>query len=52
MNAKRNEQARALFHRASNAGVAVSVDTRPKSVRARKGKGAYSRRAKNGRSFG
>lgn len=51
MTAKRNEQARALFHRAANAGVAVSVDTRPKSVRARKGKGSYSRRAKNGRDY-
>lgn len=51
MNAKRNDQVRALFHRASNAGVAVAVDTRPKSVRARKGKGAYSRRQKNGRDY-
>lgn len=34
--AKRNEHAAALFHRAGNAGVAVAVDTRPKSVPAKR----------------
>lgn len=28
----RNAQAAALFHRAGNAGVAVAVDTRPKTI--------------------
>ena len=32
----RNEHARALHHRAGNAGVAVSVDTRPKAVASKK----------------
>lgn len=33
---KTNEQARALFHRAGTATVAVAIDTRPKTVRNRK----------------
>lgn len=47
----RNEQKRALFHRAGNAGVAVTVDTRRKPLRARKGAGSYSRREKFGRDY-
>lgn len=38
---QRNADARALFHRAGNAHVAVAVDTRPKKV--------VSRRRKNDR---
>jgi hypothetical protein len=34
----RNEQAAALFHRAGNAGVAVAVDTRPKTIHSRRGR--------------
>jgi hypothetical protein len=44
---KSNEEARALFHRAGTAHVAVAVDTRPRTVKAQKGNGAYKRRAKN-----
>ena len=32
----RNEQAHALFHRAGNVGTAVSVDTRPKTIKDKK----------------
>lgn len=32
----RNEHAAALYHRAGNAGAAVAVDTRPKSVPGKK----------------
>lgn len=32
----RNDQAAALFHRAGNAGCAVAVDTRAKSIPSRK----------------
>lgn len=39
----RNENARALFQRAGNAGVAVSVDTRPKTFR---DKTKYSRKGR------
>lgn len=42
--AKRNEQAAALSLRAGNAGCAVAVDTRTKIVKARKGRGSYSRK--------
>ena len=45
MRRNRDENARALSHRASNGHVAVAVDTRPKVVKARKGKGSYDRRA-------
>ncbi len=41
----RNEQARALHTRAGNANVAIRVDTRPKSVAPKKGKGSYRREA-------
>jgi hypothetical protein len=41
----RNEQARALRTRAGNAAVAIRVDTRPKTVAAKKGKGSYRRAA-------
>ncbi|WP_187144474.1 hypothetical protein [Microvirga massiliensis] len=41
----RNEHAASLSCRAGNAGAAVRVDTRPKVVAARKGKGSYDRRA-------
>lgn len=44
MARKRNEHAAALSLRAGNAGCAVAVDTRPKFVKAKKGKGSYSRR--------
>lgn len=40
---KKNQQARALFHRAGTATVAVAVDTRPKIVRNRK---AYTRKGR------
>lgn len=36
MMKKPNEQARALFHRAGTANVAVAIDTRPKTLRDRK----------------
>ena len=39
----RNEQARALHSRASNANVAIRVDTRPKAIDPKKGKGSYRR---------
>lgn len=44
-----NEEARALFHRAGTASVAVAVDTRPKILRdrsryTRKGRDGWSRR--------
>lgn len=39
-----NEQARALATRAGNAGVAIAVDTRPKTVRAKRGRGSYDRK--------
>ena len=42
-NFARNEQARALRTRAGNAAVAIRVDTRPKTVAPKKGKGAYRR---------
>jgi hypothetical protein len=32
MKKMRNDQAAALWHRAGNAGAAVAVDTRPKSI--------------------
>lgn len=35
---QRSEDARALFHRAGNAHVAVSVDTRPKTIQSRRRK--------------
>lgn len=41
---KRNEHAAALSLRAGNVGCAVAVDTRPKIVKAKKGRGSYSRR--------
>jgi hypothetical protein len=41
----RNEQARTLHTRAGNANVAIRVDTRPKSVEPKKGKGSYRRAA-------
>jgi hypothetical protein len=34
----RNAQAAALFHRAGNAGAAVAVDTRPKSIPNKRGR--------------
>lgn len=34
----RNEQAAALFHRAGNAGTAVAVDTRPKTIPNKRGR--------------
>lgn len=34
----RNEHAAALHHRAGNAGTAVAVDTRPKTIHSRKGR--------------
>jgi len=40
----RNEHAHALFHRAGNAGVAVSVDTRPKSIPNKRHKGKIDRK--------
>lgn len=39
----RNAQAAALFHRAGNAGAAVAVDTRPKTIPNKRGR--TSRRA-------
>lgn len=44
---KTNEMARALFHRAGTACVAVAVDTRPKAIRNRK---VYTRKGR-GRGF-
>lgn len=45
---KANEMARALFQRAGGgSAVAIAVDTRPKKVRARKGRGSYSRKPKH-----
>ncbi len=41
----RNEQARALRARAANANVPIRVDTRPKTVKSKKGKGSYCRDA-------
>ena len=41
----RNEQARALRSRAANANVAIRVDTRPKTVKPKKGNGSYCRDA-------
>ena len=41
----RNEQVRALHARAGNAGAAIRVDTRPKTVRPKKGKASYRRSA-------
>ncbi len=43
----RNEHARALRSRASNANVAIRVDTRPKAFKPKKGKGSYCRDATN-----
>ena len=40
----RNDQAYALFFRAGNAGAAVAVDTRPKSIPNKKRKGASDRK--------
>jgi hypothetical protein len=42
--APRNLQAASLSLRAGGAAVAIAVDTRPKVVRAKKGKGSYDRR--------
>ncbi|HRY03383.1 MAG TPA: hypothetical protein P5256_09655 [Beijerinckiaceae bacterium] len=39
-----NEQARALTIRAGTAAVAVAVDTRPKIIRAKRGRGSYDRK--------
>lgn len=45
---RRNEQARALFSRAGGAStVAIAVNTVPKTIKPKKGKGAYVRRAKH-----
>lgn len=49
MRNRRNEQAKALFHRAGTATVAVAVDTRPKTMRnrarySRKGRARWSAR--------
>jgi len=41
----RNEQTRALFSRAANANVPIRVDTRPKTIKSKKGKGSYCRDA-------
>jgi stalled ribosome alternative rescue factor ArfA len=41
----RNEHAHALHARAGNASVAIRVDTRPKAVKPKKGKGSYRRAA-------
>lgn len=43
-----NEEARALFHRAGNANVAVAADTRPKIIRDKK---KYTRKGKNKPSY-
>jgi hypothetical protein len=40
----RDENARALFQRAGNAGVAIAVDTRPKTYRDRT---RYKRKSRN-----
>ncbi len=42
---KRNEEAAALRRRAGHAATAIAVDTRPRVVRAKRGKGAYDRGA-------
>ena len=41
----RNKHAHALHARAGNASVAIRVDTRPKAVKPKKGKGSYRRSA-------
>jgi hypothetical protein len=43
-HAPRNLQAASLSLRAGGAAVAIAGDTRPKVVRAKKGKGSYDRR--------
>lgn len=43
----RNQHARALHARAGNAGAAIRVDTRPKAIKQKKGKGSYRRAATN-----
>lgn len=40
----RNEHAYALHHRAGNAGAAVSVDTRPKTIPNKRHKGKLDRK--------
>ncbi|GHE82005.1 hypothetical protein GCM10019059_44710 [Camelimonas fluminis] len=42
-----NEHRKGLYICAGNAGAAISVDTRRRSERARKGKGSYDRRKAN-----
>lgn len=44
MRTQKNEQARALFHRAGTASVAVAIDTRPKAIRSRK---LYNRKSRS-----
>jgi len=44
---KHNAHASLLFARAGNAGARVVLDTRPKTVRPRKGIGSYRRQAKH-----
>ena len=41
---RNNEHARALDCRAASASVAIAVDTRPKIIRPRRGKGSYDRK--------
>lgn len=47
--AQRNEHAYALSLRAGNAGCAIAVDTRAKTVKSKKGAGSYSRQQKHSR---
>lgn len=46
-----NEHRKGMSMSAGNAGAAITVDTRRRTIRAKKGAGSYSRRERNGRDY-